>query len=53
LRLKFATPDAKSLSSALAAAGRNLFPAIKVATALDQEATRDNIESVFRSLSPR
>ena len=50
LRLKFATPDAKSLSSALAAAGRNLFPAIKVATALDQEATRDNIESVFTKL---
>jgi WD40 repeat protein len=50
LRLNYAVPDAKSLSSALAVAGRNLFPVVRVATAVDEEATRDHIQSVFAKL---
>jgi WD40 repeat protein len=50
LRLNYAVADAKSLSSALAVAGRNLFPVIRVATALDEEATRDHIQSIFAKL---
>jgi WD40 repeat protein len=50
LRLNYAVADAKSLSSALAVAGRNLFPVIRVATALDGEATRDHIQSIFAKL---
>jgi WD40 repeat protein len=50
LRLNYAVPDARSLSSALAAAGTNLFPVIKVATALDEQATRDHIQSIFAEL---
>jgi WD40 repeat protein len=50
LRLNYAVPDAKSLSSALAVAGRNLFPVIRVATAVDEEATRDHIQSIFAKL---
>jgi WD40 repeat protein len=50
LRLNYAVADATSLSSALAVAGHNLFPVIKVATALDGEATRDHIQSIFAKL---
>jgi WD40 repeat protein len=50
LRLNYAAPDAKSLSSALDMAGRDLFQVIKVATALNEEATRDHIQSVFAKL---
>jgi WD40 repeat protein len=51
LRLNYAAPDAQSLTAALKLAGRNLFPVINVATALNEDANRANIGAVFDKLA--
>ena len=53
LRLKYAVPDAKALTAALAEAGRGHYESVLVTNVLDGDATAAKLDNVFAELAAR
>ncbi len=51
LRLKYAVPDAKSVSTALARAGKDFYESVTVTTLLDDRVTKAGLNAAFSKMS--
>ena len=50
LKLSFAVPDVKAISSALTRAGKDLYSSVQVTNVIDAEATAENLDKVFTDI---